>query len=413
MELLWLLLSALLGLVVLAYFTLWRQHGSAAPSNAGRVLLLFIDAPDPDNPAAAVALWRHVLLRGRSGRRLHVVLTGRQLNLRTAKNVDGGVSLEEIRRQKWETHSEHHAQRVLEDSARRLSNYLVRCGVPVGEFTLYHGGVAAKAPLSDVMHDWDFLFDRKDLLSGHSADEGEILTPGEYQQLVGRYSSMTEDDRERSLLATLRCYDLVPLDRLQSLLQQSSCGGVSIFLGGPATALVKLFKMDASLCDKVSTFHAMFASTGSATLLPNQFNIECDIEAATELLINGLFPGIPKFLITTETSKLPALVLSSNEMEEKGINPYVVKLHRLWESTHGDRPQPIFDVLPVMCSLGEYKDYFRWSAKKAILQEWSTKDGSIKALFSFADTDNSTVLVSEASFGADRELFLEFLRKTF
>ena len=61
--------------------------------------ILFIDAPDPDNPAAAMAVWRYVL--GKKGR-IHIVLTGRPINLRTGKHFSESTPLKkQIARQKW------------------------------------------------------------------------------------------------------------------------------------------------------------------------------------------------------------------------------------------------------------------------------------------------------------------------
>lgn len=64
-----------------------------------------------------------------------------------------------------------------------------------------------------------------------------------------------------------------------------------------------------------------------------------------------MFPhDVTTYLIITETAKQPVLVLSAKEMEERGVSEHV-KLQKLWESTHGNRPQPMFDVLPVMAAL--------------------------------------------------------------
>ena len=56
--------------------------------------LLFIDAPDPVNPATAVAIAKHFLTIKTQGYmitdpHLHVILTGRPVNLKTAKASKG------------------------------------------------------------------------------------------------------------------------------------------------------------------------------------------------------------------------------------------------------------------------------------------------------------------------------------
>ena len=84
--------------------------------------LLFIDAPDPDNPAAAVALWSYSLKKKKKAGHLHIVLTGRPVNLRSNKRFSEHLPIrKQIARQKWETAVPAHARRVLEDSACRLA----------------------------------------------------------------------------------------------------------------------------------------------------------------------------------------------------------------------------------------------------------------------------------------------------
>ena len=378
-------------------------------------MLLFIDAPDPDNPAAACALWKYVLKRRGH---LHVVITGRPVDLRTAKRFKEGVPiLSQFPRQVWETSIQEHAERLLEDSAARIATYLQRCGIPSTAFTVYHGMIARKAPLSDAAHDWDFLFDRKDLITGRVEDKGEMLEPEEYASLVKKYNTFSGTKRERSFLTLLRRYPLSPLANLCSLLNRPWCGIVQIFLGGPATALVEVFgQPNSHLARKVSCFYGMFGALNpgsSVTLLPNQFNVACDLPAAKRVFVEDLFPTVEKYLLTTETSKQATLVPSAEEMEERGVNPYIVKLHRLWESTHQNRPQPIFDVLPVMAAVPAYRDVFTWARKTAIVdvqkQDCSAElDDSID-LFCFLDSESSNLFVSGKHFNSDKETFMHFL----
>ena len=372
--------------------------------------VLFIDAPDPDNPAAAMALWSYVLKK-KGGDHLHIVLTGRPVDLRTRKRFSEHLpTREQISRQSWETAVPEHARRVLEDSACRIARYLMKCGVPLRSFTLYDGGVAREAPLSDVAHDWDFIFDRRDLVTQRREDEGEILEPREYDQLVGKYSSLSEVEREQTFLSFLRHYDLTPLDDLRSHLSKPWNRGIAVFLGGPATALVKLFKGRAHLSSKVSSFYAMFGSLhpGKRTLLANQFNAACDLPAAKEVFIDNLFPGAKSHLITTETAKLSTFVLSAQEMAEVGVNGHVVRLQRLWEWTHGNRPQPMFDVLSVMAALPMHKDCFTWREKRVCMVK---SDGD--KIFTFVDAADSTessdaVLVTDECVKYDKETFKQF-----
>ena len=372
-------------------------------------IVLFIDAPDPDNPAAAVALWSYLLKKKRG--HLHVVLTGRPVNLRTGKCFSENLLVKKpILRQTWETTVPEHVKRVLEDSARGIAGYLTRCGVPLDSFTIYDGGVARAAPLSDATHDWDFLFDRRDLVTQRREDEGEILDPAEYRKLLDKYCTLDERERERTLFAILRRYNLSPLDKLRSHLSKPWNRKFSVFLGGPATAMVKLFKQTPCLSRKVTSVYAMFGSLcpGKGTLLPNQFNAACDIQAAKEAFVeNQLFPGVVARFVTTETAKLSTYVLSAQEMAERGVNDHVVRLQVLWEWTHGNQPQPMFDVLPVMATLPTHKDSFTWLRKKPCIVK--SDHGEIFTLADTTDsTDTSTVLVTDSCSNIDRESFIQF-----
>lgn len=395
-------LSLLLSLAVLLFVFYHCRHQ--------KTVLLFIDAPDPDNPAAACALWKLVL---RQRGHLHVVLTGRPVNLRTAKRFKEGVSISsQFRRQAWETSVQDHAERLLQDSAVRIATYLQKCGVPSAAFTIYNGSIARKAPLSDAAHDWDFLFDRKDLITGMEEDKGEMLEPEEYTALVTNYNSLSGEERERSFLSLLRQYPLSPLARLCSLLNRPWCGNVQVFLGGPATALVGVFGRQSYLPRKVSQFYGMFGALnpgGSATLLPNQFNVACDLPAAKIVFVEDLFPTVEKYLVTTETCKQAMLVPSANEMAEKGINPYIVKLHRLWESTHQKKPQPLFDVLPVMAAVPAYSNVFAWDRKTAVVENWKQNSSDGIEIFCLLDSESSNLFVSRKCFNSDRETFMHFL----
>ena len=396
-------------LVLLGVLLLLRR--SLLPQRRGKTVLLFIDAPDPDNAAAARAVWKYILKkRGH----LHIVLTGRPVDLSTEKAFKDGVPvMQQIVRQKWERSVQKHAERLLEDSARRITNYLLRCNVPLDRFTIYHGLIASDAPMSDVAHDWDFLFDRKDLVTGRAEDEGDILDPTDYKSLVSKYSKLNQEEREKTFLSILRHFRLASLETLHAHIKSYRCRDISIFLGGPATAVVKLFKGEPSLCKKVTEFYGMFGSLNSPggkqqTLFANQFNVACDLVAASDLFLQDMFPHISKHLITTETAKQAILVSSAQELEERQINSYVVKLQRLWESTHHSAPQPLFDVLPVMAALPEFRNCFTWVEKKAVVWDLC-KDNTVTQTFCFADLDSSSLLVSEDCYNSDRETFMCFL----
>ena len=283
--------------------------------------------------------------------------------------------------------------------------------------TIYNGSVAPHAALSDVAHDWDFLFDRKDLITGQQSGQGKILAPNEYQDLISKFNKLSSDERENQFISLMRPYKLTPLHKLQEKIELKSCEQVIIYLGGPATAVVDLFQgmEKAKMRQKVREIYGMFGALkpGMITLLENQFNVACDIESACILFVDNLFPNIQKYLITTETAKNKDLMITAKELEEIGINEHVVKLQKLWESTHYNRAQPIFDVLPVMASLKEYRSSFKWCMKRAILVEsWKNKN-EIRRRFCFVDSDSDRLLVSQGSLESlDKDVFLQFLQKT-
>lgn len=379
--------------------------------------VLVIDAPDTDNPAAAVALYKHVLLQQSvSSRRLHIVLTGRPVDLRTAKEpIDKDQN---ITRKDWERDDPDHAHKLLQDSAARIHNYLLKSNIPPSDIAIYDGGVAPSGPLSDVMHDWDFLFDRRDLVEGsyHAPKgQGEVLSLSEYDTLVTRLSQLSPEEREREILSFLRPFPLLPLDRLKSRLESSSYESVTLFLGGPATALVRLFS-SSSLRNKVVDVYGMFGSLkpGVATLLPNQFNVACDVGAASRVFVDNMFPRADKYLVATETAKNEVFKVSAEDLLEAGAPPYFVDLQRLWEGTHGGRVQPLFDVLPVMAYLERYETCFNWNRKKAVLYEVERKGSKrVQQLFRYVDSeDDDQVMVSDDRVqGLTKQQFTEFVCK--
>jgi hypothetical protein len=379
-------------------------------------IVLFIDAPAPDNPAAVAALIKHVIKgNAKLHQYLHVVLTGRPVNLKTAKLLE---LPETVARQNDEESNFRHAHMVLEDAAARIENYLKKCGIDFSMVTVYDGGVAPCAPLSDRVHHWDFLFDRKDLVTHQEEDCGSILTPEQYRTLCGDINALEEEEREKKLTSILRSYPLVPLPTLCEELEQDYVSEVVLFLGGPATALVKLFKGDQGLeiLPKVVGLYGIFGSLkpGEKTLLSNQFNVACDIEAASELIIGNLFPKADKYLITSETAKNDTLLVSAQDLEKTGVGSYFVDLQRLWESTSNDKSQPLCDVLPVMIFLKQFRGCFKWIRKKAILQV-QKGETEVETVLMFVDTDDPQhPLVSEPTRNQtlNKAMFLEFLRKT-
>lgn len=355
------------------------------------VILLFIDAPDPDNPAAALALIKHL-----QPSCLHIILTGRPVDFHT-----GRCKSTMYERHCHEKFVMNHSVRLLEDSAARLSTYFDKCNIG-HQIKLYNGGIAPCAPLSDAVHDWDFLYDRKDLITMNGCDKGEILSPEQYEELVLKYNAMSKGRREREFLSIMRYFHLIPLDNLKREILRKSCQEIIVYIGGPTTAVPHVFDSEV-LRLKVTNLYGMFGALepGKGTLLKNQFNVACDIESACQVFVKNMFPKIKKFLITTETAKMKPLIVSSHHLKEYGAFSHIVELQLLWESTHKNKEQPLFDVIPVMASLEKYKSYFMWSEKKAVL-----KDNQ----FCLLNSNSSNLLVSH-DFVGNNDLYIDFLVK--
>jgi len=389
---------------------LFKYKGGKQAVN--KTYLLFIDGPDPDNPAFALALWNNVLKHlHQPSAHLHIILTGRPVNLSTQKKFHNDSPIkDQIPRQPWETINQNHSEKLLKDSSARIRNYLSSCGIQTSSFTIYNGGIAPCGPISDAAHDWEFLYDRKDLVTGLQADRGSIISGSEYGKLVQEYNSLSAEDRETALCGLLRDYKLSPLSKLRVKL--TDCEDITIFLGGPATAVVELFRgqQNSLIRSKVVELYAMFGALSPAdcTLLGNQFNAACDMEAAAHLFINKLFPNAPMYIIPTETAKLSELIVSASELEQRGAHGYVVDLMKLWEWTHNGQPQPVFDVIPVMAALPQFQNGFTWLKKKVVVQDWTEK-GQLKQQLMFVDTDSGTLYVSDGTYSNSRECFLQFL----
>lgn len=398
-------------LILATLFYLWFSRPKA--SVGIDTVLVFVDAPDPDNPAAVAAIAKHIsgtaLSKRRKQSHLHVILTGRRVNLKTAK-ASAILSKNELVRQPWETSIDTHAQRILEDAAARFETYLTNCHISV--FTIYDGGVAPLAPLSDRFHEWDFLFDRKDLCSGNKEDMGTIVSCDEYHTLVDKFNGLSEQERENQILSVLRHFDFTSLSDLRDEIKRSR-GEIVIFLGGPATGLTRLFSGEGEeLRERVSSVYGMFGALqpGQGTLLTNQFNVACDVEAASEFLINNIFPRAEKYMITTETCKHTNLIVSAEDLSERNVKAYFVDLQKLWESTHNGRPQPMFDVIPVMTYLRKYRRCFRWKKQRAVLKEWMNRDSEeMEQRFCFLDLNESQVLEGGGLYVSDYEV--DSLRK--
>jgi regulator of replication initiation timing len=142
---------------------------------------VFIDGPDPDNFICVLSAFQ--LLAKPTGTQLHIVLTGRPVNLhvnmltgeQTKEKLAAGAKFTDLLRAKDEDEShDEHSQAVINDMLVRLEAFLCGVGIDRNRFVLYDGGIAPTAYVSHQMHAREFLFDRadlaKELLGGEEED---------------------------------------------------------------------------------------------------------------------------------------------------------------------------------------------------------------------------------------------------
>jgi hypothetical protein len=181
---------------------------------------VFIDGPDPDNFICVLSAFQ--LLAKPTGTILHIVLTGRPVNLHTNTLTDekrkekmaAGVKFTDLLRAKPEDPSfEEHGQAVLNDMLSRLEAFLCGVGIDRTRFVLYHGGIAPTCYVSHQMHAREFLFDRADLaqelLGGKQEDyvagnKYKVMSADTYTKILAKLDLMESD--EKVLLFPVRLY---------------------------------------------------------------------------------------------------------------------------------------------------------------------------------------------------------------
>ena len=358
--------------------------------------VVFIDMPDPDNFVSALATYK-LLFKECSEEKhrqvLHVVISGRPTNLEskslTPKELGSllksGVKIGDIlKRSSTETDIMEHSERVLEDGAVCLANFLIRHGVDESSFFIYNGGIAPSAPVSHRMHAREFLFDRADLVKP-GRQQGEIITGEEYYELVRRFDNI-ENPKERAekTLNILRRSTRSNVFRpIEDLLVNIGDQSVKIILGGPATAITKLLNhptLGTKFYRHIHSLHGMYgawdnAKPGTFNLFPNQFNVAADMDAAIDLLIRRR-STFPMYFVPTETCKDKRLALDpeslkkilGNDLYERG-NGTVVKMYELWFNIQGRRPFFIFDMAPVLSASKDYGHIYKMVDVNATFEE--------------------------------------------
>jgi hypothetical protein len=184
---------------------------------------VFIDGPDPDNFICVLSAFQ--LLAKPTGTKLHIILTGRPVNLHVNMLTDeqrneklaAGVKFTDLLRAKPEDASyDLHSQAVLNDMLARLESFLCSVGIDRSRFVLYDGGIAPTAYVSHQMHAREFLFDRADLaqelLGGKEEDyvtgsKYKVMSAETYHKILSKLDSMGTNEKVRVFrFSHLSCY---------------------------------------------------------------------------------------------------------------------------------------------------------------------------------------------------------------
>jgi hypothetical protein len=363
--------------------------------------IFFQDVADADN-FASVAAYIERYGNPTPTRPIHFVLTQRPEDLSLPKFHAGSVIRFPgvIPRPSDRTRDAYDTQLVAEDAARRLVTFMHR-ELGLGASLLhtlelirvYDGGCpTASSNLSHLVHSRDFLFDRKDLLTGDDADIGALVDGDEYLQLQAQlngevvvhptegYVVASEPPEIRSRRQELirshisKALDhfarssgktpLRPLSDLLSWLAEDS-NPIVAFVLAPLTGLSNLFAMDKGgiLHSRLArVFGQLFAwdncaphfwtrSPVAANILKNQFNVDCDTRAVEHVLEQlGLCSKLGSVvLVPTEVLKSTDQLTFLQELDErlrtqdfKSLPP-LQRLWRQWNSIKGDKAQAIFD----------------------------------------------------------------------
>ena len=380
----------------------WLKQG-LNPSLVERACAIFLqDVADADN-FASVAAYIDRFGAPTPKRPIHFVLTQRPEDLSLPKFHAGcafrfpGV----IPRASERTRDAYDTQLVAEDAARRLVTFLHRelgVGASIGHalelVRVYDGGCPERSSnLSHLVHARDFLFDRKDLLTGDEENIGELIDGDEYLQLQIRlngevalhptegYVASSEPPEMRSRRQELarahinKALDhftraagataLRPLADLLAWLADEDPRNIVAFALAPLTGLANLFAIDERgiLRDRlVRVFGQLFAwdncaphfwtrSPQAVNILKNQFNVDCDTDAVEYVLKQfGLCRKLEHVvLVPTEVLKTSEQLAFHQELDERlrtqdfNSLPPLQRLWRQWNSIKGDKAQIIFD----------------------------------------------------------------------
>lgn len=205
-------------------------------------VLVFVDAPDPDNLVAAMAANAFAP----KGATVSVVLTGRRTKLGVAQlsGAAVGAKLKEgkkipdlLKRTHTSPWTREDSNALLQDNAVRFKKYFdVQKAAGAREMVIYDGGTAMFDPVADEMHVKEFMFDRADLLPGGAKDAHAILGGNDdyWTILNGLQEGKSEEEFGKHLRESVMRTGtgaLVDIEKLYAKLKASS-GKIAVVVGG-------------------------------------------------------------------------------------------------------------------------------------------------------------------------------------
>lgn len=389
-----------------------RNRYPVAHTRREQVVVTFQDMPDADNIMAIKAIDQAHPPTKKNPR--HFVLGIRPENLRNAKWYFGcefkfpGVvpKGDEAARDEYDTWL------AAADNVRRFVTFQAHCqGITLQDawelYRVYNGEAPTQeSNMAHAIHVQDYLFDRKDLITGNQSDLGQLLNGDEYRALqkkingvVGfneetrEYSVTTEPDelssarqkvaREVILSGVTLFADAVgvkvehllrPLSELFPELPnpddpEDHRDTIAIVLA-PPTGFKKALENERFRESLRKMYGQLFAwdnlaprfwrkSDKAANILLNQFNVDCDTDATAKAL--ELLKQCPKLeyvaLVPTEVPKTTENLewlqkkLDSLRKQDFSSLPPLLKLWVQWCTVKGGKPQVIFD--PVVIFLAD------------------------------------------------------------
>lgn len=251
-----------------------------------RLVLAFVDAPDPDNFVQLLALSRLF-----PDAQVAVCLTGRPVRFGAAR---------EHATWEWDYASSRMAQ---EASAMRAKNFLRNFGVDL--VRVYDGGIAPRTLVPHWVH-------------------------------FAEYYKFADVDP----LQAIRHSELEPQEDLVKLILKQPERSVAVAVGGPMTGLRQVIERNPEVCSRLKEVHAMFATWGTVELMqfgdkPRgalQFNVACD-PLSSHFILMGL--DCPVYLMPTEVTRVKEIgFLNAQQLREalpenKGTRA-LYALYALW-----------------------------------------------------------------------------------